>query len=202
MGMARLSVTSSTGGATQHVDLMYASSAALKADGWDYLAKTAAGATRNTEQSGALAVDYNQTTHPGVLRFPISSGEIWQSSNNSQNMLLRDLPSNWASIRLKISAFNPSADYQQVGILAYQDDDTYVSVRRNYNSGAGGPNIGGMYEVNGVGTVVQRQTLTSTGNLILRLDRKLATNAYSPFYSVNNGATWVALTGIPTVMLN
>src|SRR5882672_3278388 len=35
----------------QHFDLTYASSTALKAAGWDYLAKTAADATRNTEQS-------------------------------------------------------------------------------------------------------------------------------------------------------
>src|SRR5205814_6338407 len=127
-------------------DFTAPSSTALKAGGWDYVAKTAAGATRNTEQSGALAVDYNQTTHPGVLRFPISSGEIWQSSNNSQNMLLRDLPADWTSLRLKISVFNPTADHQQVGLLAYQNDDAYVSVRRNYNSTAGGPNIGSMYE--------------------------------------------------------
>ena len=71
---------------TQHFPLTYSDSTALKADGWDFLAKTATGVTRNTEQTGALAVDYNQTTHPGVLRFPVSSGEIWQSSNNSQNM--------------------------------------------------------------------------------------------------------------------
>jgi len=49
-------------------------------------------------------------------------------------MFVAGLPADWTSLRLKISAFNPSADYQQVGILAYQHDDTYVSVRRNYNS--------------------------------------------------------------------
>ncbi|MBI3756920.1 MAG: IPT/TIG domain-containing protein [Deltaproteobacteria bacterium] len=178
------------------------SSTALKVGGWDFLAKTAGGATRNTEQSGALAVDYNQTTHPGVLRFPISNGEIWQSSNNSQNMLLRDLPSDWTSIRLKISAFSPNADHQQVGLLAYQNDDTYVSVRRNYNNATGGPNVGSMYEVGGVGTIVERRVLTNTGNLILRLDRNVTTNAYTPYYSVDGGTTWVTLLGAPALTLS
>jgi hypothetical protein len=105
-------------------------------------------------------------------------------------------------VRLKISAFAPVANNQQVGLLAYQNDDTYVSVRRNYNSGTGGPNIGGMFEVGGVATVVQRQGLSNTGNLILRLDRNLTTNTYSPLYSTNGGTTWTPLVGIPTVVLN
>jgi len=34
------------------------------ADGWSYIATTAGGAPRDTEQTGALAPDYNQATHP------------------------------------------------------------------------------------------------------------------------------------------
>src|SRR5207245_1178833 len=144
----------------------------------------------------------NQTTHPGVIRVPIGNGELWQTLNNSQNTFFHNLPNDWVSIRLNIAAFNPAANYQQVGLLAYQDDDTYVSVRRNYNSGAGGPSLGGMYEIEGVGTVVERRTLTNSGNLILRLDRNPTTNTYSPFYSTNGGTTWIPLVGIPSVVLN
>src|SRR5262249_7678970 len=87
---------------TGHFDLAFSSSSALRAAGWDFLAKTAAGAPRNTEQVGSGAVDYNQTAHPGALRIPLGSGEIWQALNNSQNTLFHDLPPNWTSLRLRI----------------------------------------------------------------------------------------------------
>jgi len=86
-------VTQVSGGTAGHFDFTAASSTALKAGGWDYLAKTAADATRNTEQSGALAVDYNQTTHPGVLRFPIQQRrDFGRAVTIRRNMLLRICP--------------------------------------------------------------------------------------------------------------
>src|SRR5439155_1411782 len=80
---------SAPGAPIQHIDFTYSNSTTLKADGWDFLAKTAANVTRNTEQSGALAVDYDQVAHPGVVRMPVGSGELWQTLNNSQNTLFR-----------------------------------------------------------------------------------------------------------------
>ncbi len=185
-----------------HFDFIYPDRTSLLADNWDFIATTASGNTRNTEQIGSLAINYSQTTHPGTIRIPLGAGELWQTSNNSQNMLFRNLPSDWTSIRLKIASFDPVKDDQQVGLIAYQDDDTYVSVRRSYHRSAGGPSVGGMYEVNGVGTVIERRGLANTGNLILRLDRNLSTNAYTPFYSVDSGTTWIRLMGIPIVALN
>jgi len=113
-------------------------------------------------------------------------------------MPFRDLPPNWRSIRLKIAAFNPVADYQQVGLIAYQDDNTYLNVQRNFN---GGSVIGFFKEAGGVVTRTDRRPLANTGNLILRLDRDPATNTYTAYYSVNNGSTWVPLTGAPTQTL-
>ena len=78
---------------TGHFDFTYASSTGLKAANWDFLARTASGVTRNTEQNGSGAVDYDQTTHPGAIRIPLGAGELWQALNNSQNTLFRDLPS-------------------------------------------------------------------------------------------------------------
>ncbi|MFZ5875638.1 MAG: fibronectin type III domain-containing protein [Nitrospirota bacterium] len=180
------------------VTFAYPSRSALLADGWSYIAKTAAGANRNTEQSGSLAVNYSQTTHPGTIRIPLGRGQIWQGKNNSQNMLLRTLPSNWTSIRLKVAAFSPVADYQQVDLLAYQDDDNYVAVYRNH---AGSPRAGFVRELRGATTGTDQRPLTNTGNLILRLDRAPATNTYRAYYSTNDGATWVQLTGAPTQTL-
>ncbi|HET9744012.1 MAG TPA: fibronectin type III domain-containing protein, partial [Terriglobales bacterium] len=47
-----------------HLDFKYSSSQALKAAGWSYMATTASGGQRNTEQpAGKLAVSYDQTAH-------------------------------------------------------------------------------------------------------------------------------------------
>src|SRR4029077_363530 len=51
--------------AAGHFDFTYPDRTSLLADGWDYIAKTASGGTRNTEQTGSLAVNYSQTSHPG-----------------------------------------------------------------------------------------------------------------------------------------
>ncbi len=187
--------------ATTHVDFTYPTNLALLAGGWSYLAKTASGASRNTEQTGSLATNYNQTIHSGTIRIPLGGGEIWQTLNNSQNTLFRTLPSDWTSIRLKIAAFSPAADYQQVALLAYQDDDNYVNVQRNYNSASGGAVIGFFREVGSVTTRTDRRPLANAGNLILRLDRDQGTNTFRAFYSTNNGSTWVQLTGAPTQAL-
>ncbi|MBI3757978.1 MAG: IPT/TIG domain-containing protein, partial [Deltaproteobacteria bacterium] len=185
-----------------HFDFTYPDHAPLLADGWDYLAKTANGGTRNTEQTGSLAVDYSQTIHPGTIRVPLGTGELWQTLNNSQNTLFRNLPSDWTSIQLKIASFNPVADYQQVGLLVYQDDDTYVDFERNFNSSASGSILGIFKEVGGVTTKGDHRSLINTGNLILRLDRDPATNTYTGYYSVDGGTNWIQLTGTLTQALN
>ena len=116
---------------TTHLDFNYADRTGLLNAGWSYLATTAGGGSRNTEPaSGSLLVSYDQSVHSGTLRIPVGPGEIWSNSNNSQNMLIRALPSNWTSIRLKIASFNPTHRDQEVGLLAYQDDDNYVLFNR------------------------------------------------------------------------
>jgi len=160
------------------------------------------GTSRNTEQTGALAVNYSQTAHPGRIRIPLGAGELWQAANNSQNMLIRGLPVDWTSIRLKIASFNPTRDFQQVGLLVYQDDDTYVNVQRNFNLAAGGPVVGFFSETGGVTTRTDRRPLSNSGNLLLRLDRDPTTNRFSTFYSVDDGLNWVQLVGAPAVTLS
>jgi glucose/arabinose dehydrogenase len=179
----------------------YASRTALLAAGWDFMARTAAGGARNTEQTGTLGIDYNQSAHPGTIRMPLGGGELWERLNSSQNMLFRNLPADWTSIRLKVAAFNPTGNYQQVGLLAYQDDDTYVNVQRNFNATAGGSVVGFFKEAVGVVTRTDRRPLANTGNLVLRLDRAPTTHVFTAFYSVDNGASWTQLTGAPTQVL-
>ncbi len=177
----------------------YANRTALLGAGWDFVARTAAGGTRNTEQAGSLAVNYDQGAHPGTIRIPLGVGEVWETLNNSQNTLFRTLPRDWTSIRLRIAAFNPVADYQQVGLLAYQDDNNYVLLNRGW---VGGSLVELFGETSGVVAAKGGQVvLSNAGNLILRLDRAAATNTFTAFYSTNEGVSWTAVPGSVTKAL-
>jgi hypothetical protein len=178
-----------------HLDFTYANRTAMLAAGWSFIATPAGGGTRDTEQTASLAVDYNQSTHPGVVRVPLGPGENWQNANNSQNTLFYTPAADWTSFRVKISAFNPTANYQQVGLHAYQDDDNYVSVDRAFVASS---RIEMFREVAQATSYMSTAALSNTGNLILRVDR--SGNVYSGFYSTDGGTTWIA-TGSTTVTL-
>ena len=174
-----------------HKDFAYPNRTVLLAGGWSFLAKTATGVSRDTEQTGAAGVDYDQTAHPGTIRVPVNSADLYQTTNTSQNTLFLDLPSDWMSIRLKIAAFAPTADYQQVTLMAYQDDDNYVIVDRMMN---GQPYME-YYREQGavVPGGITFTPLTNTGNLILRLDKDAAPNTWKGYFSTDGGNTWVSV---------
>lgn len=181
-----------------HIDFTYPDRTSLLAAGWSFLATTASGATRNTEvTSGSPSVDYNQTAHPGNVREQLGSGEMYGTSNNSQNTLFYPLPTNWTSIRLKIAAFNPAANYQQTGFLLYQDDDNYLDTDRGFSSGA---IIETFTEKAAAVSYINRLALSNTGNLIIRIDQTAANN-FTSYYSVDNGNTWTTI-GSATMTLN
>jgi len=178
----------SAAGATDHYDFTYPSRASLLAAGWDFNAVTASGGIRNTEQTTGVVVSYDQAAHPGVLRIPCDVGDLWAGLNNTRNTLFRDLPANWTSIRLKLS-FAPTQNYQQAGLVAYQDDDNYVQVTRIFE---GGNNVTFAREAQGAASIVKAVSQTATQGLILRMDRELATEKITGYYSLD-GASWVSL---------
>ncbi|MCX5886597.1 MAG: hypothetical protein NT096_11935, partial [Proteobacteria bacterium] len=64
--------------AHEHYDFTYPDRASLIAAGWDFLAvKPSGGGTRNTEQITGAVVSYDQIAHPGVLRIPVDTGDLW-----------------------------------------------------------------------------------------------------------------------------
>jgi hypothetical protein len=87
-------------------------------------------------------------------------------------------------------SFAPTQNYQQAGLLAYQDDDNYVQITREYN---GGNKVALVREAGGSAAVLQAPDLTAT-NLYLRLDRDAATETISGYYSLN-GTNWTAMGG-------
>ena len=97
---------------------------------------------------------------------------------------------------VKIASFNPTANYQQVGLQAYQNDDNYVHTGRAFVNGSRAEMF---REVAQATTYMSTAPLTNTGNLMLRVDR--SGNNYSGFYSITEGTTWVSL-GSTTIALN
>jgi hypothetical protein len=185
------------GSGTTHFDFTCADRASLLAAGWDFQARTAAGAARNTEQTSGAVVDYNQTTHPGTLRIPVDVGDLWVNLNSTRNSLFRDVPTNWTSLKLKLS-FAPTQNYQQAGLVVYQNDDNYAQVTRIYN---GGHKMSFARETGGAAVVLQSASVTATTNLQLRLDRNAAAGTISGYYSLD-GVTWVALGSVTQTVGN
>lgn len=178
--------------ATNTVHFNYGSRSALLADGWTFLARTGPGQTRNTETTAGTIppdVSYDQGLHPGVLRVPVGGGDLWETYNSSQNTLIRQLATNWTSVRLALS-FAPTQNTEQVNLLVYQDDDNYVSVGRAYNNGH---TVSLVNELGrnpiAIGSSVVSESDT---NLHLRLDRNLATGNVTGYYSTN-GTNWTNL---------
>jgi hypothetical protein len=182
-----------------HVDLSYGDRTELYLDGWDFLARTAAGGTRDTEQTTGLVVSYDEAQHPGVIRIPADQGTFWGSNNNTRNTLFRDLPADWTSIRLHVAAFAPNAAFQGACLAAYQDDDNYVILCRD--------NIGFQVvewwrEANGSAAIVESLPNFATGNVRLRIDRDPTTNTLTSFVSTDGAVTWTQLPGSVVQVLN
>jgi hypothetical protein len=186
--------------ATNTLVFSYVSRDALLADGWSFIATSPDGLPRNTEITNpavGAVVSYSQTEHPGVMRIPCDFGDLWAGLNDSRNSLFRNLPANWVSLRLRL-LFNPVQDVQQAHLSVYQDDDNFIQAGVAFNHGLGGL----------VGTLVWElegqpyhfvTDIGAAGDLRLRLDRSLDTQAISGFYALD-GAPWNLL-GTTNVLL-
>ncbi len=179
---------------TQHYDFTYPDRTSFLAAGWDFLALSSAGVTRNTEQTTGAVVSYNVA--PGVLQIPVDSGDLWGTQNDSRNTVFRSVPTDWTSMRLSLS-FAPTTSYQQVGLVAYQDDDNYVNITRIFN---GANQVSFAVEQNANPSVVNSATVTAT-TFYLRLDRNLTTNTITGSYSLD-GVTWVQVSSTVLALNN
>ena len=172
--------------ATNTINFTYTNRQSLLADGWDFLARTAAGATRNTEitnSGNGPVIDYNQISHPGAIRIPLGSGDFWLSQNSSQNSLFRSLPTNWTRVELDFT-FAPAQPYQQVNLALYQDDDNYIELARTHY-----PQVSLVKETNGYATSLTSYNVAGS-NVSLRIDRDVIYGDISSYYSVD-GTNWI-----------
>jgi len=183
---------------TIHYDFTYSSRASILADGWDFIAITPAGSSRNTEQTSGAVVSYDQQAHPGVLRIPVDMGDLWAGLNNTRNTLFRDLPSDWTSVRLKVSSFAPTRNYQQAGLVVYENDNNYVQIMRIYEAGN---SITFVRETGGNASNLNVVSVSATSNLYFRLDRDLSTGVITSYYSLN-GTNWTTVGSVTQTISN
>jgi hypothetical protein len=180
-----------------HMDFAYSSRQALLAAGWDFIARTAGGAARDTEQRTGLTVSYDQAQHPGTIRIPVDTGDLWQDLNSSRNTLFFTLPSGWRSVRMKVRSFSPTANYQMGGLVAYQDDNNYVTVTRYYNTAVSGQHTFEFaVEHAALYSVTSQRPAPVSGAYYLRLDRTTG-DVFSAFVS-SDGVNWTPMAGTIT----
>jgi regulation of enolase protein 1 (concanavalin A-like superfamily) len=182
---------------TNVINFTYPDRMALIADGWDFNAKTVAGLTRNTEVTNGAVVSYAQANHPGVVRIPVDTGDLWATANNTRNSLFRDLSPDWTSLRLDVS-FAPTQAYEQAHLAVYQNDDNYVEAGLGYNSGSRRASL--TRELNASASTPSSTNVTAS-NLYLRLDRNTASGEISAFYSLN-GTNWLLIGKTSLVLTN
>ena len=158
----------------------------MLSDGWNFIALTAQGTPRNTEQTTSSVISYDQQVHPGVLRIPVDQGDLWEGINNTRNTLFRDLPAGWTSIRLKILSFNPTQSNQQATLVAYQDDDNYVQISRTFEVFN---RIMFTSETKAIANNLNSVEESATSNIYLRLDRDTLSETIASYYSLD-GTNW------------
>ena len=78
--------------------------------------------------------DWSLTTDPGTLTIDAVNGDLWQTVNTAQNLLVEKAPPGDFVAEAKL-ALRPDQNYEQAGLLLYQDDDHYFRLVGESNSG-------------------------------------------------------------------
>ncbi len=88
-------------------------------------------------------------THPGKLTITTQYGSIHGTQTTAKNLFFVDVPEGLDDfvVTTQIENFLPETEWQQAGLLFYNDDDHYLKWVRDYNQGS--PDINAFWE-NGV----------------------------------------------------
>jgi regulation of enolase protein 1 (concanavalin A-like superfamily) len=138
--------------------------------------------------------NWSLTDSTGTMRLATTGTELWQGINTLKNVWLRNAQGSDWTISTKLT-FNPTTDYQQAGLIAYQDDDDYVRVMSRLNPG-GSHQVDTEKEASQVGTFTL--VANSLNPIYLRLVKSGTT--YTSYYS-SDGVTWTLATQYTGVSL-
>jgi arabinoxylan arabinofuranohydrolase len=125
---------------------------------------------------------WSLTARSGFMRIICQSGDLHQTGNNAKNVLLRNAPAGDWTMTARLE-FNPTATYQQAGLLAYQDDDNFVKVVRIYR---GENDIQALKEISAVPT--ETNAVQTATTMYLKMVKSGTT--YTMYYNLDGGSTW------------
>lgn len=78
--------------------------------------------------------NWSLSSQPGTLTIDATNGDLYQTTNTAQNILVERAPAGNFVAQTKV-ALHPDANYEQAGLVLYQDDDHYLRLVGEYNSG-------------------------------------------------------------------
>lgn len=137
---------------------------------------------------------WSLTAVSGFMRITTQYGDIYTTYADAKNILLQNATGDW-TITSKLT-FKPSQNYQQAGLIVYQDDNNYVKIVRSYSTGNKfqfAKEVGGTFSDT-------KATDGITGNIsYLKLVK--SGNNYSGYYSAD-GTTYTQVGTTQTVGLS
>jgi arabinan endo-1,5-alpha-L-arabinosidase len=80
------------------------------------------------------AANWSLTSDPGTLTIDGQPGQFYQTEHSGQNVLLERAPAGNFIAQAKV-ALDPSENYQQAALVLWQDDDTWMRLSAESNSG-------------------------------------------------------------------
>jgi len=136
------------------------------------------------------------------LSITTESGDLWQNTNSQRNIFVQQAAGDWTcSVDIDFDTV-PYLDFQQAGIMVYQDDDNYLKLDMENSSYQGGLVIQLGSEVNQVFTVVASAKLTGVNpHDVITLKVVRVGNVYTFFYSMNGGASYMQLGSAQTASM-
>jgi arabinan endo-1,5-alpha-L-arabinosidase len=78
--------------------------------------------------------NWSLTADPGTLTIDGQPGQFYQTDHSGQNVLLEKAPPGNFVAQTRV-ALNPTENYQQAGLVLWQDDDTWMKLVAESNSG-------------------------------------------------------------------
>jgi hypothetical protein len=91
---------------------------------------------------------WSLTAAPGSMRIISQFGDIWTIQASQKNILLQNASGDWTIITKAVFSAKPSQNYEQGGLIVYQDDNNYVKIVRCFSVNAKfvfGKEVGGTY---------------------------------------------------------
>jgi beta-xylosidase len=146
------------------------------------------------------AKDWSLTSQPGFMRITAQRGGFFGAGGDSKNLLVQSMPVGNFEIRTRV-IFTPTEDFQDAGLLVYQDDDNNFVLGRAYCDLIPSPCVGnGIYfDQEEQGTQIGSNfamTTTTTNETYLRLQRQGL--VYTGYVSLD-GTSWT-MVGVHTVV--